>query len=57
MPTVSQKAIDLIVFYEVNDEPTYTRRYTAPTWPGGASGVTIGIGYDIGYVTKAAFVT
>lgn len=55
MPTVSQKAIDLIVFYEVTDAATYTRRYTAPTWPGGASGVTIGIGYDIGYVTKAAF--
>jgi len=31
MPTISQKAIDLIVFYEVSAEPTYTRRYTAPT--------------------------
>lgn len=57
MPKVSQRAIDLIVFYEVTDEATYTKRYTSPTWPGGASGVTIGIGYDIGYVSKAVFAT
>ena len=55
MPTVSQRAIDLIVFYEVTNEATYTRLYRMPTWPGGASGVTIGIGYDLGYVSKATF--
>ena len=26
-----------------------------PTWPGGASGVTIGIGYDLGYNTAEGF--
>jgi hypothetical protein len=29
----------------------YDRDYQRPTWPGGASGVTVGIGYDLGYCT------
>lgn len=28
---------------------------TARSWPGGASGVTIGIGYDLGYCTREEF--
>jgi len=47
----SQAAIDLIVMEEVSSKETYNARYTHPEWPGGASGVTIGIGYDIGYAT------
>lgn len=27
----------------------YEKHYTHPEWPGGASGVTVGIGYDLGY--------
>lgn len=50
---ISQKAIDLIIREEVSSEATYRKRYTGPIWPGVASGVTVGIGYDVGYVTPA----
>lgn len=49
--TISQAAIDLIVDAEVTGESAYNRLYRTPTWPQGQSGVTIGIGYDVGYVT------
>jgi GH24 family phage-related lysozyme (muramidase) len=51
--TISDAAINLIVSAEVTSEAFYTKRYQRPTWPGEASGVTIGIGYDCGYVTEA----
>ena len=47
----SQAAIDLIVMEEVTSEKLYNLKYQHPEWPGGASGVTIGIGYDCGYST------
>ncbi|MDH3522535.1 MAG: hypothetical protein OES32_03025 [Acidobacteriota bacterium] len=47
--TPSTKAVEMIVAFEVVGESYYTRRLAKPTWPGGRSGVTIGIGYDIGY--------
>jgi GH24 family phage-related lysozyme (muramidase) len=49
---ISQRATNLIVAFEVSDEKAYVRDYQHPTWPKGASGVTIGIGYDIGYVKR-----
>lgn len=48
---ISQKAIDLIVREEVSSKAYYERHFTHPEWPGGASGVTVGIGYDLGYAT------
>ena len=51
----SQAAIDLIVAEEVSSQATYAKLYRHPEWPGGASGVTIGIGYDIGQITKDFF--
>jgi GH24 family phage-related lysozyme (muramidase) len=50
---IAQKASDLIVACEVSSEAAYKREYYRPTWPKGASGVTIGIGYDVGYVTPS----
>lgn len=50
---ISGKAFDLIVEFEVSSEQVYTRKYRSTIWPGGASGVTIGIGYDLGYATRA----
>lgn len=47
----SQRAVSLIVDFEVTSEAVYTAKYQPPTWPGGMSGVTIGIGYDCGYAT------
>lgn len=49
----SQAAINLIVMEEVSSKAAYEARYQHPEWPGGASGVTIGIGYDCGYSTSA----
>ena len=48
-PLVSPRAVDLIIRYEVISPSVYTRRYSRPVWPGGASGVTVGIGYDLGF--------
>src|ERR1700688_3160314 len=47
----SQAAVDLIVMEEVTSKNLYNLKYQHPTWPGGSSGVTIGIGYDLGYST------
>lgn len=55
LPPISRSAVDLIIHYEVTDRRTYELRHARPTWPGASSGVTIGIGYDLGYVTAAAF--
>jgi uncharacterized protein (TIGR02594 family) len=49
---ISDRAFNLIVEFEVTSKPVYEKRYRHPEWPGGRSGVTIGIGYDVGYATK-----
>lgn len=47
---LSEAALDLIIQFEVGGGKKYYDRFLAkPSWPGGASGVTIGIGYDLGY--------
>jgi hypothetical protein len=48
---ISKAAFDLIVSEEVTNKATYEKKYRRPEWPGAQSGVTIGIGYDIGYAT------
>lgn len=50
---ISQRAIDLIVEAEVTSKAVYERRYRHPIWPGGLSGVTVGIGYDVGHQSTA----
>jgi uncharacterized protein (TIGR02594 family) len=50
---ISQKAIDLIVEAEVTSKAVYEKRYRHPIWPKGQSGVTVGIGYDVGHQSKA----
>ncbi|OYY72548.1 glycoside hydrolase family protein [Sphingomonas sp. 28-63-12] len=52
MTEASEKAIKMIVAFEVTSESTYTSKYQSTIWPGGQSGVTIGIGYDLGYTTN-----
>ncbi|OBU50153.1 hypothetical protein [Stenotrophomonas maltophilia] len=51
-PIVSPPAVALIVRWEVGSPSLYARRYESPIWPGGASGVTWGIGYDGGHQTR-----
>ena len=50
---ISKDAFDLIVKEEDSDQAYYTRHYQHFDWPEGASGPTIGIGYDLGYSTHA----
>lgn len=49
----SMTGLEWIVKFEISSEAYYNRHLKHPTWPGGASGVTIGIGYDLGYVSAA----
>lgn len=52
MKQPSAKALNLILQYEVGGTENYYNKYlTHPTWPGGASGLTLGIGIDCGYYT------
>lgn len=57
VPAESQEldpvATALIVRWEVGSEAQYTRKYQGVICPGGASGPTIGIGYDLGHQTPA----
>jgi hypothetical protein len=49
---ISPEARDIVIGFEVSDRATYERKYFHPEWPKGDSGITIGIGYDVGYVSK-----
>ena len=49
----SQRAILLIVTEEDGDQNYYMKFEAHFSWPGGASGPTVGIGYDCGYSTAA----
>ena len=54
--SISDAAYNLILKYEVGGGSSYyTKCLQSPTYPGGASGVTIGIGYDLGYNTINQF--
>jgi len=50
---ISAKATGFIISAEVSSQQAYTAKYQQPTWPGNQSGVTIGIGYDLGDITPA----
>lgn len=50
---ISKRAFDMIVEFEVSSKAVYEAKYRKPEWPGVKSGVTIGIGYDVGYHTVA----
>jgi hypothetical protein len=49
---ISQRAVDLIIGYEVTSRAHYERALRHPEWPGGASGITVAIGYDLGYASR-----
>lgn len=49
-PLVTQCGVDMIVRWEVGGPDYYARCCRRPSWPGNsASGVTVGIGYDLGH--------
>lgn len=47
--TVSSKGLEQLVRHEVFSPAYYRKCLSYPIWPGGSSGITIGIGYDLGY--------
>lgn len=46
---VSQLGLKKLVAHEISSKTYYKKYLSNPTWPKGQSGVTIGIGYDLGY--------
>jgi hypothetical protein len=52
---ISKKAIDFIIQHEAGGRAYYEKALQKPTYPGGESGVTIGLGYDLGYNTEKQF--
>ena len=53
----SERAILLQVTEEDGDQQYYLRCESHFSWPGGASGPTVGVGYDCGYSTAAGIQT
>src|SRR6266699_1563082 len=49
---IPTRAVTFIGREEVGSRRLYDIQGGRPTWPGGDSGVTIGIGYDLGYQTS-----
>jgi len=53
---LNDKSLKLIFDFEVGGgENYYNKLLKNPVWPGEQSGVTIGVGYDVGYVNKTEF--
>ncbi len=52
---VSINSLELIIEEEVSSRAAYNKKYKFPIWPGGESGITIGIGYDIGVIRNVQF--
>jgi hypothetical protein len=49
----SRTSLEEIVKFEVSSKAYYEKKLRRPVWPGGESGVTIGIGYDLGMTSRA----
>lgn len=54
---ISKRAVDFIIAKEVISPAYYTKHFQNPIWPKGESGITIGIGYDLGYASRADIVS
>ncbi|MBK8848468.1 MAG: hypothetical protein IPO27_18765 [Bacteroidetes bacterium] len=53
---LSNKGIENIMQWEIGGKAAYISKYKNPMWPEWHSGVTIGIGYDLGYCNAAKFI-
>lgn len=47
---ISERATQLIILFEVTSASVYEKKYQTPVLPAAESGITIGVGYDLGYV-------
>lgn len=50
---IGLESFEELIADENTSEKYYEQRYRKPEWPGGSSGVTILLGYDLGYCTHA----
>lgn len=50
---VSKSSMEMLISFEVSSKAMYDKLYQKPIWPGGESGITVGIGFDIGFNTKS----
>ena len=56
MSELSPAGLKLILDYEVGGGKAYYEKALArPSWPGGESGCTIGVGYDLGFTPRERF--
>jgi hypothetical protein len=46
---ISVEARDAVIAFEVSSQEVYNKKYIHPEAPAGQSGITVGIGYDLGY--------
>ncbi len=53
--TISRAGLDELISSEISSPAYYKRKLQNPVWPGGQSGITIGVGYDIGQQTRSQF--
>ena len=53
VPTLRAPGLTFIARAEVSGPRRYREKYTRPVWPTAKSGITIGIGYDLQFVTLA----
>jgi hypothetical protein len=51
-PPLTAAGVTFIARAEVGSPGGYRARYASPVWPGGQSGVTIGIGYDLRFADR-----
>jgi GH24 family phage-related lysozyme (muramidase) len=49
---VSKQTIDKLIEFEISSKSYYDKYLQNPHFPGGSSGITIGLGYDLGYHTE-----
>ena len=49
---ITKMGLKLIIGYEISSDSYYNKHLKSPIWPGYKSGVTIGIGYDLGFYKK-----
>ncbi|HED16661.1 MAG TPA: hypothetical protein ENI64_07620 [Gammaproteobacteria bacterium] len=53
--TISKAGLEELISSEISSRVYYKRKLQHPIWPGEKSGITIGIGYDIGQQTRNQF--
>jgi hypothetical protein len=52
---ISTKAVTFIVQQEISSRAYYASKAARPIYPGGASGITIGVGYDLHFQSEDRF--